>query len=57
MPKQIKFDEDARRALERGVNKLADAWNGLGMVLKEREHLLAQGAKMTEHEACLAVLE
>ncbi|WP_410639555.1 chaperonin GroEL [Amycolatopsis sp. lyj-346] len=25
MPKQIKFDEDARRALERGVNKLADA--------------------------------
>jgi chaperonin GroEL len=25
MPKQISFDEDARRALERGVNKLADA--------------------------------
>ncbi|PRX44011.1 chaperonin GroEL [Prauserella shujinwangii] len=25
MPKQIHFDEDARRALERGVNKLADA--------------------------------
>ncbi|HKS49427.1 MAG TPA: chaperonin GroEL [Amycolatopsis sp.] len=25
MPKQINFDEDARRALERGVNKLADA--------------------------------
>ncbi|GAA3018655.1 chaperonin GroEL [Actinokineospora globicatena] len=25
MPKQIAFDEDARRALERGVNKLADA--------------------------------
>src|SRR5580765_2085559 len=25
MPKQITFDEDARRALERGVNKLADA--------------------------------
>jgi len=25
MPKQIRFDEDARRALERGVNKLADA--------------------------------
>ncbi|GAB2994538.1 chaperonin GroEL [Saccharothrix stipae] len=24
MPKQISFDEDARRALERGVNKLAD---------------------------------
>ncbi|MGX7827469.1 chaperonin GroEL [Actinokineospora sp. 24-640] len=24
MPKQIAFDEDARRALERGVNKLAD---------------------------------
>jgi chaperonin GroEL len=24
MPKQIRFDEDARRALERGVNKLAD---------------------------------
>ncbi|SDD98363.1 chaperonin GroEL [Actinokineospora iranica] len=24
MPKQINFDEDARRALERGVNKLAD---------------------------------
>jgi chaperonin GroEL len=25
MPKQISFDEDARRALERGVNRLADA--------------------------------
>jgi chaperonin GroEL len=25
LPKQISFDEDARRALERGVNKLADA--------------------------------
>ncbi|SFQ25156.1 chaperonin GroEL [Amycolatopsis arida] len=25
MPKQINFDEDARRALERGVNRLADA--------------------------------
>jgi chaperonin GroEL len=25
MPKEISFDEDARRALERGVNKLADA--------------------------------
>ncbi|RJQ69567.1 chaperonin GroEL [Pseudonocardiaceae bacterium YIM PH 21723] len=25
MPKQISFDEDARRALERGVNQLADA--------------------------------
>src|SRR5690606_21986856 len=25
MPKQINFNEDARRALERGVNKLADA--------------------------------
>ncbi|WP_026455250.1 chaperonin GroEL [Saccharomonospora iraqiensis] len=25
MPKQINFDEDARRALERGVDKLADA--------------------------------
>ncbi|WP_116041361.1 chaperonin GroEL [Amycolatopsis palatopharyngis] len=25
MPKQINFDEDARRALERGVNQLADA--------------------------------
>ncbi len=25
MPKQISYDEDARRALERGVNKLADA--------------------------------
>src|SRR6201999_1738206 len=25
MPKQISFDEDARRALERGVNKLANA--------------------------------
>lgn len=25
MPKQINFDEDARRSLERGVNKLADA--------------------------------
>src|SRR4030081_2073946 len=25
MPKQINFDEDARRALERGVNKLANA--------------------------------
>ena len=25
MPKQISFDEDARRALERGVDKLADA--------------------------------
>ncbi|HEY4008040.1 MAG TPA: chaperonin GroEL [Pseudonocardia sp.] len=25
MPKQIKFDESARRALERGVNQLADA--------------------------------
>ena len=25
MPKQIHFDEDARRALERGVNQLADA--------------------------------
>src|SRR2546429_9298776 len=24
MPKQISFDEDARRALERGVDKLAD---------------------------------
>src|ERR671914_1937924 len=24
MPKQISYDEDARRALERGVNKLAD---------------------------------
>src|SRR5437764_5529473 len=24
MPKQISFDEDARRALERGVNQLAD---------------------------------
>ncbi len=24
MPKQISFDEDARRGLERGVNKLAD---------------------------------
>ena len=24
MPKQISFDEDARRALESGVNKLAD---------------------------------
>ncbi|MGW0901685.1 TCP-1/cpn60 chaperonin family protein, partial [Streptomyces goshikiensis] len=24
MPKILKFDEDARRALERGVNKLAD---------------------------------
>src|SRR3954463_16503869 len=24
MPKQISFDEDARRALERGVNKLAN---------------------------------
>src|SRR3979411_594837 len=24
MPKQINFDEDARRAMERGVNKLAD---------------------------------
>src|ERR1700756_2305563 len=25
MPKILEFDEDARRALERGVNKLADA--------------------------------
>jgi chaperonin GroEL len=25
MPKELRFDEDARRALERGVNKLADA--------------------------------
>src|SRR6201991_2474335 len=25
MPKQISFDENARRALERGVNQLADA--------------------------------
>src|SRR5437764_7876767 len=25
MPKQINFDEDTRRALERGINKLADA--------------------------------
>ena len=25
MPKQISFDETARRALERGVNQLADA--------------------------------
>src|SRR5882724_12350380 len=25
MPKQISFDEEARRALERGVNQLADA--------------------------------
>ena len=25
MPKQITFDETARRALERGVDKLADA--------------------------------
>ena len=25
MPKQISFDETARRALERGVNRLADA--------------------------------
>src|SRR3954454_11349307 len=25
MPKMLKFDEDARRALEAGVNKLADA--------------------------------
>ncbi|HVV18186.1 MAG TPA: TCP-1/cpn60 chaperonin family protein, partial [Pseudonocardiaceae bacterium] len=25
MPKEISFDEDARRALERGVNRLADA--------------------------------
>src|SRR5947207_1897920 len=25
MPKQISFDEDARRSLERGVNQLADA--------------------------------
>ena len=24
MPKILEFDEDARRALERGVNKLAD---------------------------------
>ena len=25
MPKQISFDDKARRALERGVNRLADA--------------------------------
>src|SRR5215217_7539439 len=25
MPKQIKFDEDARRSLETGINKLANA--------------------------------
>ncbi|HJY00100.1 MAG TPA: TCP-1/cpn60 chaperonin family protein, partial [Streptosporangiaceae bacterium] len=25
MPKILEFDEDARRSLERGVNKLADA--------------------------------
>ena len=25
MPKILKFDDEARRALERGVNKLADA--------------------------------
>ena len=25
MPKELRFDEEARRALERGVNKLADA--------------------------------
>ena len=24
MPKEIKFNEDARRAMERGINKLAD---------------------------------
>ena len=26
MAKILEFDEDARRALERGVNALADAW-------------------------------
>ena len=47
MAKLLKFDEDARRALERGVNTLADA-SGMDLIVRLDQHLEAMAEPVAE---------